>query len=457
MALLHKGGGECLLSSLELFSVPPTQASIDRAQFTRFWPVMNLNSGPLEFKFITSDNEFCDLTNVYLYTKNRILDGQGKPIPPTSGADDDFNTSGIVFPVNNFHSSRFKSLEVYINNQQVNESDNMFHYRSYIQTLLSFNKGTKDTVGRMLLWAKDNKPDGNFSELDVESENELSDAVNLGAYRRFQATKFSKPFETFGKVHADLFCQERFLPSNTEVRLRFHRADTDFSLMAQEAGKKFTIVLDSAILFVRYVEISSSVREAIAKAALNSNFKFPVRKIKSLFFSHSAGRQDLSVHSLVTGRLPRRVIVAFTLSSSFHGSLNSSPFCFQNFQITTILVRANSQSFPCETGIETDFKHGAFLQGYFSLLQGTNNLFTNTDIDIAPTEDYANENCLFGFDLSPEMQSGSTDHFDLIREGNLDIEVKLDTPIENSVTMIVLLEYDHVIEMTADGDVVSEP
>ena len=38
MSLLHKSGGECLLSSLELFTVPPTQASIDKAQFVKYYP-----------------------------------------------------------------------------------------------------------------------------------------------------------------------------------------------------------------------------------------------------------------------------------------------------------------------------------------------------------------------------------------------------------------------------------
>ena len=91
------------------------------------------------------------------------------------------------------------------------------------------------------------------------------------------------------------------------------------------------------------------------------------------------------------------------------------------------------------------------------MLQGTGNLYTNTDIDISPWSDYANGSCLFGFDFSPEMQSGNTGHLDLLKEGNLDLEVKLGKPSSFSITMIVMLEFDHLIEMNDAGDVVTEP
>ena len=459
MALIHKSGCECLLSSLELFTIPPTQASIDRTVFNRYFPLTSLERGPIEFRITSSEFEYLDLNNIYLYTKSRILDGKGNPISPTivKNGDTEFNSKGVVVPVNNFHSSRFKTIEVYLNNQQVNETDNMYPYRSLLETLLSYNKGAKETMCKMLLFSKDISPDNNFEDLGSENETELTEKVNPGAWFRFQATKFSAPFETMGKLHSEIFSQERFLPSNTDLRIRFHRAEPSFCLMAADATKNYTIVIDSAMLLVRHVDIPSSIREAHAKAALTKNYIFPVRKVKSLFFTHSSGRQDLSVHNMVTGKLPRRIVVGFVKSSSFHGDLSTSPFNFQNFDIKSIILRVGGYSLPVENGYELDFPRRNFLQGYFSLLQGSTNLFTNGDIDIDPYLDYADGCTLFSFDISPEMESGSTDKFDLIRDGNIDIEVKLGTPTTFSVTMIAHLEYDHLIQMTKDGDIVSDP
>ena len=344
-----------------------------------------------------------------------------------------------------------------MNNNQINEVDSLYAYRSYIECLLSYNQGAKRSTLKTMLWAKDSNPDANFADMEEDNESDLSQDCNLGGWQRFQLSKFSSSFETMGKIHADFLSQERMLPSNCELRLRFHRSDPAFALMAKDASKKYTIVMDSAILMVRHVEVAPSIREAHAKASLHSNYKFFVRKVKSLFFSHSSGWQDLSLHNVKTGRLPRRLILGMVESASFHGKLSSSPFRFQNFEAVNVVARLNSQSFPCDSGIEMDFKQKNYLQGYWSLLQATNNLYTNTDLDISPWSDYPDGSCLFGFDFSPEMQSGCTGHLDLLKEGHLDLEVKLGTPSPCPITMIVLMEFDHLIEMNADGDVVSEP
>ena len=78
------------------------------------------------------------------------------------------------------------------------------------------------------------------------------------------------------------------------------------------------------------------------------------------------------------------------------------------------------------------------------------------DIDLNPWTDYVNGSCLLGFDFSPEMQSGNCGHLDLLREGNLDLEVKFGQPSPCSITMIVLMEFDHLTKMNAEGHIITE-
>ena len=81
MSLIHRDRGECMLSELELFSVPPSQASIDKSRFVKYFPVTSLDSGLIEFYITTSETEYLDVSNIFLYTKNRILDGTGADVP----------------------------------------------------------------------------------------------------------------------------------------------------------------------------------------------------------------------------------------------------------------------------------------------------------------------------------------------------------------------------------------
>ena len=450
-----------MLSQLEMFTVPATQASIEKSRYIKFYPITSLDSaGPIEFRIVTSDTEYLDVSNIFLYTKNRILDGAGKEIPETvedGGGAQHFNTNSIVFPINAFHSTRFKSLEVQLNNTTINELDALYPYRSYLQTLLSFNEGVKENTLQSILWAKDKLPDGNFQGFDQRTKRDLGKGANTGGFMRFRATAFSMPFEMMGRLHADLLFQERYLPGNCELKLRLHRADPQFALMARSSVNGFTIAIDSAVLWVRCVDVAPAIREAHVKAALHNTYKFPIRKMKTLYFTFSQGRQDLSVYNVVTGRLPKRLICGLVKSTAFHGNYGESPFNFQHFNVTNVTARLNGQAYPCDSGIQTDFNSGNFIQGFWSLMQATGMFSSNTDLDIGLWKDYSEGNCLFGFDFSPEMESASSPHFDLVREGKLDLEIKLATPCAHPVTLIVLMEYDHLIEMSHDGDIISEP
>ena len=442
MSFIHPEAGECLLDSLDLFTVPNTQTTVERSYYSRYYPLTSLDRGPIEFKIQTPDTVYIDPSDIYFYTKNRILNEDGSAIAGV-GENGRIIADNIVFPINYFHATRFKTLETFVNNHLVNEVDNLYHYRSYIEFLLSYSKQSKEQLGEMVMYY----PNGEFPNLPTRFED------NPSCDKRSQRTFSSKTFEMMGKIHSDLLGQDRLLPGNTQLRLRFHRADPEFALMAVNARNKYKISIDSAVLVVRCVNVSAALREAHVKASLNTSYKYPVSRVKMLFFTHGAGRQDFSVHNAVIGTLPKRVTVGFVRSDSFHGTLASSPFEFKDFSLKHLSLRVNSQTLPLENGIDIDFGNDLHLMGYWSLLQGTNKLFTDDNIGFKPFKEYSNGNCLFSFDISAEMRSQCTDHFDLVKEGALDIIAKTANTVEMSITMVCHLEYDHIFELSGQGDI----
>ena len=73
-----------MLLQLKMFTVLATQASIEKSRYIKFYPITSLDSaGPIEFHIVISDTKYLDVSNIFLYTKNRILDGAGKEIPAT--------------------------------------------------------------------------------------------------------------------------------------------------------------------------------------------------------------------------------------------------------------------------------------------------------------------------------------------------------------------------------------
>ena len=92
MAFIHEGSCECTKSELDLFSVPPTQTSIESGTFVEFRPISTLTDGaPIEFDVTSSGDDYIDFANSYLHIKAKIERANGANL----------EAADTVRPVNN--------------------------------------------------------------------------------------------------------------------------------------------------------------------------------------------------------------------------------------------------------------------------------------------------------------------------------------------------------------------
>ncbi|KAJ8048765.1 hypothetical protein HOLleu_01212 [Holothuria leucospilota] len=73
MALVHNHSCECAKSELDLFTIPPTQTSIERGDWKEYRPLSTNNTGgPIEFFVSGSGEEYIDLDQTQLYVRAKI-------------------------------------------------------------------------------------------------------------------------------------------------------------------------------------------------------------------------------------------------------------------------------------------------------------------------------------------------------------------------------------------------
>ena len=281
MSLLDIESRECAKSELDLFGVPPTQTSIESANYVNYHPVTTLDrGGPIEFIVKASPDVYLDLSQTVLYLKTRILYQNGSSISKVAATDADFPKS-IVTPVNYFHASQFRNIEVYINGKTVNHPDNMYHYRSYLETTLTFSEEAKNGQLRAALYHMDCGDDLDWNTGDFTDDGiDIDDIKNSGLFSRFQATKFSKTFETFGRIHSEMFVQPKLLPGKHELHIRLHRADPDFCLIGRDENAKYRVAIESAVLMMRLCTIAPHIALAHSTALQTKilNIQFAVWK-----------------------------------------------------------------------------------------------------------------------------------------------------------------------------------
>ena len=440
MSSIYPDSMLALKSELELYGVPKTQIAFEDSRYEEVYPITSLDRGtPLEFRVTSDTNEYIDLSQCFLYTKCKIVKRAGsaalvEPNAPDAAVPD----PSVVYPINYFHATQFKNVEVYLNGTPVSSDDNMYAYRAIIELLSSYSKNTLERQFACGMYHSDNN---DLNEHGNEVTNPNDRDVNKGARKRFSKTKYSKSFEMFGRIHADIFSQNKHLMNGVELRIRLNRQDPKFCLMSKVAAENYAVVIEKAILYVKQDKVLPSIREAHVKELEKRHAKYYIRKVQMKYFTRSPNINDLSETELCKGTLPRRIILGLVDSEGFNGHQHRNPLNFEDFNIRSLQLKINGQAKPMEK-LEFDFRGDNYLMGYLSMHQANGMLFQNEGLSVSP-EEYKNGHTLFGFDLNPN----SGDDMSLVTDGKIGVEIKLAENHSRSITIVVYLEYDDVIEI----------
>ena len=451
MSLIDEHSAECTKSELELFTVPPTQTAIERSHYVKHYPLTTLSRGsPLEFKIVTGSNEYLDGSTILLYTKNKIVQDDNTTLTLTEVVDNQqvMPDKAKVAPINYFHATRFKTVEVFLNGKCITDSNNLYPYRAIFELLLSYGMEALECQFESALFAKDQ---GKLEDVSnsVKTKTTAKSTGNLGYQKRFNRTKASKTFECVGPIHCELFTQNK-LPvlNNSELKIILRQHDTKFSLQGLSETTAYSVQIEEAYLFVEHKEISNAVLEAHQLAIQKMNAKYPLVRTVMKYFTFGSERGDLSVQHLHTGQIPKKVFFALVDNSAFSGNIKKNPFNFQNFNVGSVSLRVDGTAIPFET-LKLNFENKEVGQGYFALLHSLNRLYKNEGLPFT-LDDYCNGYALYGFDLTPDSGDCS---FSLVKEGTLSLDVKLSEPTTVAVSLVCLLQLDDIMEISQDQNV----
>ena len=116
MAFVHHESQECTKSELDLFTIPATQTSITKGQWTEYHPLSNItDTGPIEFNVSGTEK----------------ISGLGKD-PAVCESEDGtaLDAETKVGPVNLFLHSLFSQVDVSLNERLSSPSTNTYPYRA---------------------------------------------------------------------------------------------------------------------------------------------------------------------------------------------------------------------------------------------------------------------------------------------------------------------------------------
>jgi hypothetical protein len=434
--MMQNGSCECSKSELDVVSVPPTMTSMQESQWIEHFPVAPLsNYAPIEFNIPPQTEYWTDLSQSYLYVRFKITRSDGT----------DLHNDDSIAPVNNFLHSMFSSIDLYLNNKLISSNLDTYPYRAYFENLLSYNKDSKLThLNAGDLWANDTA--GEFNALTYNGANE-------GLKIRFQQITESKKCELLGRLHLDVFQQEKYLPNGIEIRLRLNRAPLNFCLTGADGAVAAKLVLEKVSLNVRNVELLPVVANGLNQSIAQNHMKIPLRRVEVKTFTIGNGLQSKVEDHLFQGQLPKRIFIAMVTNAAFNGAYNQNPFYFGHFNLSKLDVSCNGHSIH-NRPFEPDFENNLYLQSYMSMYQTVSALGLNKSFDISK-HDYANGYCIWGYDLTPD-QGSEGGHLHPIRTGNLRIELQFARSLAQVINVLVFAEFDNQIEINSLREIITD-
>lgn len=107
--------------------------------------------------------------------------------------------------------------------------------------------------------------------------------------------------------------------------------------------------------------------------------------------------------------------------------------------------------------LQSDYSstHKNYISSYQTIFSGTGVHFLIENYHISPGN-YSYGYCLIAFDFTPSMAANMKRHWNLIENGCLPIEIRVEEALQETVNYIVYAEFDNSIEINKTRNVITD-
>ena len=403
MEYLHPSSTPASKSELSIFSVPPTQVAIESYYDVEYRPSASLESSSVHEVIVPASEDFTDLSQSMVHCSLEIQDSNGV-------------STEIAKSVENFANSLFEQIDFFLGTINTSQATNMYHYQSYLEDLL-FRHPTKADYGRL------------------ESAQTLRGRVDL-----------------YFRLHLPMCQQDRLLINGVPMIFRFTRSPDNFALhVTPKTSTPVTCKIKMRKLAVQLkrVKLFPDAQAGIISALNDSPAKYFIIRPEMKSFSIPKAILSATFENVFSGVLPRRVIIGFVDEAAFSGDINKDPYKFNDLNINQINLNVDGASIP-NIPYTPSFPVNCvreFVELYRVL--GQDEGVPQLDLSF---ESYKDKTTLFAFDLGGGL-GGETGTLSLIRRGAVRVEVRMSTETSSSYKMIVFAQFDNLITIDKDRNV----
>nr|CAD2207668.1 unnamed protein product [Meloidogyne enterolobii] len=451
---IDKDSAEGVDNRITFFSVPATNVGIQRSAYKELLPLnaLNQSAGPFIFRYF-GDSLYLDLSKTYFHLNlslERKIDETGEWVPITDGYGD-FKGDRFISVAQYLGLTWIRRLTLSINGTQCFDSGIHYAYRCIILHELGADREVSRGLYEASLYYKD--------ALDKD------DFEGAGFKSRLSRFSKGKVCRMISHLDYDFARQNQLLVPHSDVIWTIYRNSDEFLIHAPKyriippnaAGAEFVnnthtyrLRLHDMRIYVKQVDLSMSLNNAIARHLEQTPAKYAYKKIEIRSVFLGKGRQEIS-HASFTSTCPRRLIICFVNSSAFTGVPTLSPFTFENANVRSVSAEFGGFQFP-SIPYDLDFANNNFVRAYVDMYSGM-------DLDAWPNseqrtlsigmKEFSKSSCFFVIPMTSTLED--TNGLELIRQGTTTVRCFFNEPVkEEGYEMIIMGEFDSILSINAD-------
>ncbi len=431
---LHNAAQILALPQFDLFGVPPVQLMVKEDIQTKHSSFTALNNATTPIQFVTSTvpDEYVIFNKSELTVRMRIDLKKGTTKSESMTAED----WKRICPINYLLNTMWKSISLEIGTFPVTATTLNYPYIAYMDALLNLPDDVKSTHLITAMWHKD-RPQQMDNIHGIRSANIWPIDNDM---------KHSCIIELIGYLHLDLSAQQRAMIGGMNYRLTLYPHDPKFYLMHDDDLHP-TVNFLKVELDLHRAKVTDELLLAHNRMLNKYTAKYPITRKECRNFIVQKGLIDYNENTVIkSDRLPRKAFVAMVNNEAFNGSNRLNPFNFKNYDIQNIRIRLNNKDYPSQ-GYECDFTSRLINHPYRCLYEALGQI--EAPRALLTRLDFMEGFSIFGFNFNPDMADGvnKNNYISPIKHGDMSLHIRFRTPLPETATVIVFLEYDNLIEI----------
>ena len=437
MSLLDGNSDFAVNAGIDLFHVPPTDASLKNVVYEDFRSISSFeNSNTINFIIPAQSEKYIDLASTTIHLRLKIEKADGTQLEYINTNAATLKASDEITFINNTAQSMWSYIDVHLNDEQLSIPNSHSHpYQAFLQRYLHENINVQNSISEQAFYYREDTADR----------------------KKFSRTIDGNDVEIIDTLAIDIFQQPRLLLPGVSLKLSFHKASDNFVLLNLNIDKNdesYKIIIDDIFLRLKKVEILTDIRISHEKMlSQNNNAKYLFNKYIYKYYQIPSGVTSKAIENVFTsGSIPDKFAFVFIDTEAYFGNKNKDPFFFNNFDIGQISVYINDQMITHKP-LKMNFKvENDYLMAYNNTISNLG-MTNETEWSNGYTmKDFKKGKTIFFFNSTPNPE-GDLSYLNLVKEGTVRIELTFNTPLKSSIIVVIVAVEPKIFEINQKREI----